>query len=102
MSPFNHADKLNEPILLVHGQADNNPGTFPIQTERFYEALKGLGGNVRMVMLPHESHSYRGRESVLHMLWESERWLDTYVRNAKPRAAAPGGAGSEVEGTAKP
>jgi dipeptidyl aminopeptidase/acylaminoacyl peptidase len=82
MSPFMHADKINEPILLVHGEADNNPGTFPMQSERLYNALKGLGATVRLVMLPHESHSYRARESILHLLWETQEWLDSYVKNA--------------------
>ena len=91
MSPFTHADKINEPILLIHGEADNNTGTFPMQSERLYGALKGLGATTRLVMLPHESHSYRARESVLHMLWETERWLDTYVKNAKPREIPSGG-----------
>ncbi len=81
MSPFMHADKVNEPLLMVHGEADNNSGTFPMQSERFYGAIKGLGGTVRLVMLPHESHSYRARESILHLLWETEEWLDTYVKN---------------------
>ena len=90
MSPFNHADKINEPILLIHGEADNNSGTFPIQSERFYNALKGLGATVRLVMLPDEAHGYRARESVLHMLYESDRWLDTYVKNAKPRETPTG------------
>jgi len=80
MSPFMHADQVDEPILLIHGEADNNSGTFPIQSERFYGALKGLGGTARLVMLPHESHGYRARESVLHMMWETERWLETYVK----------------------
>jgi dipeptidyl aminopeptidase/acylaminoacyl peptidase len=80
MSPFMHADDVDEPILLIHGEADNNSGTFPIQSERFYGALKGLGGTARLVMLPHESHGYRARESVLHMMWETERWLETYVK----------------------
>ena len=84
MSPFMHAHKVNEPILLIHGEADNNSGTFPIQSRRFYHALKGHGAPVRLVMLPHESHGYRGRESVMHMLWEMTQWLDTYVKNAKP------------------
>jgi dipeptidyl aminopeptidase/acylaminoacyl peptidase len=88
MSPFMHADDVNEPLLLIHGEADPNSGTFPIQSERFYSALKGLGGTVRLVMLPHESHGYRARESILHMLWETERWLDTYV--AEPPKSASG------------
>ena len=88
MSPFMHAHKINEPLLLIHGDADNNSGSFPIQSERLFQALKGLGGTVRLVMLPHESHGYRARESVLHMLWEEDRWLETYVKNAKPREAA--------------
>jgi dipeptidyl aminopeptidase/acylaminoacyl peptidase len=83
MSPFMHADKVNEPILLIHGQADNNSGTFPIQSERFYAAIKGLGGTARLVMLPYESHGYRARESILHMLWEQNQWLDKYVKNRK-------------------
>lgn len=85
MSPFSHADKLNEPLMLIHGEADNNSGTFPIQTERFYNALKGLGKNVRYVVLPHESHSYQAKESIMHMAWEMSQWLDKHVKNAKPR-----------------
>jgi len=85
MSPFMHADKVNEPILLIHGMADNNSGTFPIQSERFYSGLKGNGATARLVMLPHESHGYRARESLLHMMWETNNWLDTYVKNAHPR-----------------
>ncbi len=81
MSPFMHADKIKEPILLTHGQADNNSGTFPIQSERFYAALKGHGATTRLVMLPHESHGYRARESVLHTLWEMNTWLDKHVKN---------------------
>lgn len=81
MSPFNYADQLKTPILLMHGEADSNSGTFPLQTERFYQAIRGLGGTVRIVILPFEDHGYRGRESVLHRLWESNRWLDRYVKN---------------------
>lgn len=82
ISPFMHADKLNEPILLVHGEADNNSGTFPIQSKRMYQAIKGNGGTVRLVMLPNESHGYRGRESVLHTQAEMIDWFDKHVKNA--------------------
>lgn len=82
MSPFMHSDQVNEPLLLIHGAADNNSGTFPMQSERYYNALKGHGATVRLVMLPYESHGYRGRESVLHMLWETYEWLETYVKKA--------------------
>jgi dipeptidyl aminopeptidase/acylaminoacyl peptidase len=85
MSPFMHADKIDEPILLVHGEADNNSGTFPMQSERMYGALKGHGATVRLVMLPHESHGYRARESIMHLLWETATWLDRYVKSAQPR-----------------
>ena len=85
MSPFMHAEKVNEPLLLIHGEADNNSGTFPMQSIRFYNAIKGLGGTARLVMFPAESHGYSARESLLHMLWETERWLDTYVKDAPPR-----------------
>jgi dipeptidyl aminopeptidase/acylaminoacyl peptidase len=81
MSPFMHADKVNEPLLLVHGEADSNPGTFPMQSERFYNALKGQGATVRLVMLPHESHGYQARESILHLIWETQEWLDRYVKS---------------------
>ena len=80
MSPFTCAGKINHPLLLIHGAADNNSGTFPIQTERLYEAIKGLGGTVRYVSLPYEEHGYRSREAVGHVLWETVRWLDTYVK----------------------
>ena len=75
-----HAEKVNEPLLLIHGDADNNSGTFPMQSERFYSALKGHGATARLVMLPHESHGYRARESVMHMLWETAAWLDIHVK----------------------
>ena len=91
MSPFMHAHKVNEPILLIHGSVDNNSGTFPMQSERFYSALKGNGATARLVMLPHESHGYRARESLLHMLWEQEQWLDRYVRANTAAAPSSGG-----------
>lgn len=81
MSPFMHADQVNEPILMIHGIADNNSGTFPIQSERYYAALKGHGATARLVMLPLESHGYVARESLLHMLWEQYTWLEKYVKN---------------------
>ncbi|WP_017733953.1 S9 family peptidase [Nafulsella turpanensis] len=81
MSPFMHADKVNEPLLLIHGEADNNSGTFPIQSERYYNALKGHGAVSRLVFLPAESHGYQAKESIMHMLWEMDRWLDMYVKN---------------------
>jgi dipeptidyl aminopeptidase/acylaminoacyl peptidase len=84
MSPFNYADKIKTPILLIHGEADDNDGTFPIQSERFYEALKGQGAIVRLVFLPLEPHSYESKESQEHMLWEMNRWLETYVKPEKP------------------
>lgn len=83
MSPFMYADKLSGALLLVHGELDNNTGTFPVQSERFFAALQGNGGNVRYVVLPYESHGYTGKENNLHLLWETETWLDNYVKNAK-------------------
>jgi len=80
MSPFSFADKIKTPLLLIHGEADNNPGTFPIQSERLYNAIKGHGGTVRYVVLPHESHGYRAKESVEHMLWEMDNWLAFYLK----------------------
>jgi len=80
MSPFMHADKMNQPLLLVHGEADNNSGTYPMQSERYFNALKGLGATVRLVMLPKESHGYRSKESILHLLWEQDQWLEKYLK----------------------
>jgi dipeptidyl aminopeptidase/acylaminoacyl peptidase len=82
MSPFSYADKIKTPILLIHGDTDDNPGTFPINSERLFNAIKGNGGTVKLVMLPYEAHSYRGKENLLHMLWEQNQWLETYVKNA--------------------
>src|SRR5690606_20877426 len=70
MSPFMHAQKINQPILLIHGEADNNSGTFPVQSDRLYQAIRGLGGTARLVTLPHESHGYAARESIEHTLFE--------------------------------
>jgi len=84
MSPFMHADKMKTPLLLIHGEADNNSGTYPMQSERYFNALKGLGATARLVMLPKESHGYSAKESVLHVLWEQDEWLEKYVKN-KPK-----------------
>jgi dipeptidyl aminopeptidase/acylaminoacyl peptidase len=85
VSPFMFASKINEPMLMIHGEADDNTGTFPIQSERMYQALKGNGATVRLVMLPHEAHGYLGRESIEHVLYEMIAWFDKYVKNAPPR-----------------
>ncbi len=95
MSPFMHADKVDEPILLIHGEMDNNSGTFPLQSRRYYGALQGLGATVRLVVLPYESHGYRSRESLLHMLWEMQDWMDRYVKN---RSVAAPTTDPEIEG----
>jgi dipeptidyl aminopeptidase/acylaminoacyl peptidase len=82
VSPFMVAQKVNEPMLMIHGEADDNTGTFPIQSERMYQALKGHGATVRLVMLPHEAHGYAGRESIEHVLYEMITWFDKYVKHA--------------------
>ena len=81
MSPFFFAHQIETPILFIHGEADNNSGTFPIQSERMFQAIRGTGGTAKLVMLPHESHGYRARESLMQMLHETIEWLDTYVKN---------------------
>jgi len=80
MSPFMNADKMKTPILLVHGEEDNNPGTFTLQTERYFQALKGLGAPARMLILPKEAHSYVARENILHLLWEQDRFLEEHLK----------------------
>jgi dipeptidyl aminopeptidase/acylaminoacyl peptidase len=85
VSPFMFAQKINEPMLMIHGEADDNTGTFPIQSERMYQAMKGNGATVRLVMLPHEAHGYAGRESIEHVLYEMIAWFDKYVKNAPAR-----------------
>ncbi len=81
MSPFMNADKMKTPMLLIHGEADNNPGTFTLQTERYFQALKNLGAPVRMVLLPLESHGYAARENILHVLWEQDQFLEKCLKN---------------------
>lgn len=88
VSPFFYANKINEPVLLIHGEADNNQGTFPIQSERLFAAIRGNGGTARLVMLPLESHGYAGRESIEHTLFEQINWFDKYVKNASPRRSS--------------
>ena len=80
------AHKINEPILFIHGVADDNTVTFPIQSERMYQAVRGHGGTVRLVTLPLEAHGYAGRETIEHVLYEMINWFDKYVKNAPARA----------------
>jgi dipeptidyl aminopeptidase/acylaminoacyl peptidase len=93
VSPFMHADKIKHPILLIHGMADDNSGTFPIQSERLYQAIKGNGGIVRYVQLPYEAHGYLARESTEHTLYEMVSWFDKWVKNAPSSAPATTTAG---------
>lgn len=81
MSPFMNADKMKTPLLLVHGDADNNPGTFTLQSERYFQALKNLGAPVRLVLLPKEAHGYVAKENILHLLWEQDQFLEKYLKN---------------------
>ena len=83
-----HADKIKAPLLLLHGEIDNNSGTFPVQSSRLYQAIKGNGGTARLVYLPNESHGYRARESVLHTLSEMIDWFDKHVKRAEPRPSS--------------
>lgn len=83
MSPFMHVDQMKTPLLLIHGANDNNTGTHTMQSERYFNALKGFGAPTRLVLLPFESHSYKAKESIFHMLWEQDEWLDKYVKNRK-------------------
>jgi dipeptidyl aminopeptidase/acylaminoacyl peptidase len=89
MSPFNYADKIKTPLLLVHGEMDNNTGTFPIQSERMFNAIKGNGGTTKFISLPYESHGYQGKENILHTLAEQFNWLEKYVKNAE-KSEKPG------------
>jgi dipeptidyl aminopeptidase/acylaminoacyl peptidase len=95
VSPFMQAHRIKEPILLIHGEADNNTGTFPMQSERMYQAIRGTGGTVRLVMLPLESHGYSARESTEHTLAEMLDWFDRHVKNAGPRAPSREAASKE-------
>ncbi|HLL76216.1 MAG TPA: prolyl oligopeptidase family serine peptidase [Pyrinomonadaceae bacterium] len=95
VSPFMQAHRINEPILLIHGEADNNTGTFPMQSERMYQAIRGTGGTVRLVMLPLESHGYSARESTEHVLAEMLDWFDRHVKNAPPRSRSREAASKE-------
>jgi dipeptidyl aminopeptidase/acylaminoacyl peptidase len=89
MSPFNGANLIKEPVLLIHGEADDNSGTFPIQSERFYVALKGHGATVRYVTLPHEAHGYAARESVLHTVAEMLNWANEWTKPGTASTVQP-------------
>jgi dipeptidyl aminopeptidase/acylaminoacyl peptidase len=95
LSPFFSAHRINEPLLMIHGERDSNSGTFPMQSERLFQAIKGHGGWARLVVLPGEDHGYQGRESVLHCLAEMLEWFDEHVKNVP-------GAGAQAPGPAMP
>ena len=80
ISPLMHADQIKTPVLLIHGEMDNNPGTFPLQSQRMFQAIQGNGGLAKLVMLPYEGHGYRARQSVMHVQHEMVQWLDTYLK----------------------
>jgi dipeptidyl aminopeptidase/acylaminoacyl peptidase len=102
LSPLINADRIDEPLLLVHGELDANPGTVPMQSEKLFEAVRGLGGSARLVMLPFESHGYAAQESVEHVTAEMIAWFDRHVRDAPPRSRRPGAPGSPAESRPRP
>ncbi|MGO9111142.1 MAG: prolyl oligopeptidase family serine peptidase [Thermoguttaceae bacterium] len=89
LSPVLQADKINKPLLLIHGELDQNPGTVPLQSEKLFEAVRGIGGTVRLVVLPYESHGYVAQESTEHVLYEMLSWFDRYVKSALPPTNQP-------------
>lgn len=89
VSPFRYADKITTPLLLIHGANDSNSGTYPIQSERLFDAIRGNGGTARLVILPHENHGYLGRESVLHVLAEQFGWLERWLNGQEPEPSEP-------------
>jgi len=89
MSPFSYASAIDTPLLLLHGAEDNNSGTYPMQSERMFEALKGLGGTVRWVELPHEGHNYESREAIGHVLWEMTQWIERYLAPDSASSSVP-------------
>lgn len=90
LSPTFFADQVDEPVLVIHGKQDSNPGTLTIQSEVFFEAVRGSGGTARLVLLPFEDHGYQAIESIEHVLWEQLAWFDRYVKNAAPRTLPKG------------
>ncbi len=94
LSPFVHADKINSPLLLIHGEDDSNSGTYPVQSKRMFAALDNLGKTARLCLLPHEDHGYAAEESILHMLWEMYRWMEQYEKPSAAPATAPSQADS--------
>ncbi|MEN0061258.1 MAG: prolyl oligopeptidase family serine peptidase [Myxococcota bacterium] len=88
VSPTFFADQVDEPVLVIHGGADSNPGTLTFQSEVFFEAVRGSGGTARLVLLPFEDHGYRARESIEHVLWEQLRWFDEHVKGSSDQASA--------------
>jgi dipeptidyl aminopeptidase/acylaminoacyl peptidase len=94
LSPFFYAHRINEPLLMIHGEKDSNPGTFPMQSERLYQAIAGNGGTARLVILPEENHGYAARESVLHTVAEMFEWFDRHVKGSKLAVEAASGPGA--------
>jgi dipeptidyl aminopeptidase/acylaminoacyl peptidase len=99
VSPFLFANKIKAPILLIHGEADNNSGTFPMQSDRMYRAIKGNGGSVRYVTLPDEAHGYSARESIEDVLWEMLAWFDKFVKPAAPRESTAAASSTSQRGS---
>jgi dipeptidyl aminopeptidase/acylaminoacyl peptidase len=91
MSPFLYANQIDAPLLLMHNQDDTNVGTNPIQSQRLFEALNGLGKTAQLVEYPYEDHGPAAKETVLDYWARALDWIDRYVKNAPAAAAASPG-----------
>ncbi|MCL1827454.1 MAG: prolyl oligopeptidase family serine peptidase [Candidatus Cloacimonetes bacterium] len=80
LSPFLFVNQIEKPLLLIHSMADQNTGTFPLQSRRLFEAMLGNGKVCRFVQLPLEGHHYRAKESHLQVLSEFEAFFTKYIK----------------------
>ena len=81
-SPISYADKVETPVLLLHGEADHR---CPIeQSEQYFVSLRRLGKEVEFVRFPGCSHLFlrlghpKMREEYLA---RTLAWLDKYLKS---------------------
>ena len=64
-----------------------NVGTNPINSERMFHALNGLGKTTALYMYHFEDHGQIAEETRLDMWARWSAWLEKYVKNGKPNPA---------------
>jgi dipeptidyl aminopeptidase/acylaminoacyl peptidase len=86
-SPLTYVDKINTPLLIIHGDQDLRTGV--IQSEMLYKSLKILNKPVEYIRYPKEGHELTRSGNLGRMMDHMLRVIEFFERYTKHPEPAP-------------